>query len=79
MRESRLRRPSPALILSSVALFMALGGGAYAASSDNKTDKKIANSAAKTYFNNHIGGASVSHANTANTANGQHGQHGQRR
>jgi hypothetical protein len=48
---------------------MALGGGAYAAaSSDTKQDKKIANGAAKTYFNNNIGGASVSHANTANSA-----------
>ncbi len=37
--------------------------------SDKKSDKKIANTAAKNYFNNHIAGASVSHANTANTAN----------
>jgi hypothetical protein len=52
-----------------VALFVALGGGAYAAtSSDNKTDKKIANKAAKSYFNGHISSASVSHANTANSA-----------
>ena len=69
MRKSLLRRPSAALVLSSVALFMALGGGAYAAaSSDSKQDKKIANSAAKVYFNHHIAGASVSHANFAKTA-----------
>jgi hypothetical protein len=69
MRKSRLRRPSPALIVSSVALFMALGGGAYAASSsDNKQDKKIANTAAKKYFNNNIGGAHVSFANSAGSA-----------
>jgi hypothetical protein len=69
MRKSLLRRPSAALVLSSVALFMALGGGAYAAaSSDSKQDKKIAKSAAKAYFNSHIAGASVSHANTASSA-----------
>jgi hypothetical protein len=52
-----------------VALFVALGGGAYAAtSSDTKADKKIAKKAAKSYFNGHIGGASVSHANTAGSA-----------
>jgi cytochrome bd-type quinol oxidase subunit 2 len=69
MWKSLLRRPSAALVLSSVALFMALGGGAYAAaSSDSKQDKKIANSAAKAYFNLHIAGASVSDANFAKTA-----------
>jgi hypothetical protein len=69
MRRSLLKRPSPGLVLAVVALFVALGGGAYAAtSSDNKTDKKIAKSAAKSYFNANIGGASVSHANTANSA-----------
>ena len=69
MRKSLLRRPSAALVLSSVALFLALGGGAYAAaSSDSKQDKKIANTAAKAYFNHHIARASVSHANSANTA-----------
>jgi hypothetical protein len=52
-----------------VALFVALGGGAYAAtSSDTKSDKKIAKKAAKAYFNGHIAGASVSHANTAGSA-----------
>lgn len=69
MRRSLLKRPSPGLILACVALFVALGGGAYAAtSSDKKTDKKIAKKAAKSYFKGHIGGASVSHANTANSA-----------
>jgi len=69
MSKSLLRRPSAALVLSSVALFLALGGGAYAAaSSDTKQDKKIANSAAKAYFNHHIAGASVSRANFAKTA-----------
>jgi hypothetical protein len=70
MSKSRLRRPSPALIIASIALFMALGGGAYAAtSSDSKQDKKIASAAAKNYFKKHIGSASVSHANTANSSN----------
>jgi hypothetical protein len=69
MRKSLLRRPSPALVVSAIALFMALGGGAYAAaSSDSKQDKQIANSAAQAYFNHHIAGASVSHASSANTA-----------
>jgi hypothetical protein len=69
MRKSRLRRPSPALVVAFVALFAAAGGGAYASStSDTKSDKKIANKAAKTYFNKHIAGASVSHANTAGSA-----------
>jgi hypothetical protein len=70
MRRSLLKRPSPGLVLACVALFVALGGGAYAAtSSDTKADKKIAKKAAKSYFNGHIGGASVSHANTAGSAN----------
>ena len=70
MRRSLLKRPSPGLVLACVALFVALGGGAYAAtSSDKKTDKKIAKKAAKSYFNGHITGASVSHADTAGSAN----------
>jgi hypothetical protein len=69
MRKSLLRRPSPALVVSAIALFVALSGGAYAAaSSDSKQDKQIANSAAQAYFNHHIAGASVSHASSANTA-----------
>jgi hypothetical protein len=68
MRRSLLKRPSPGLVLAVVALFVALGGGAYAATSDTKSDKKIANKAAKSYFNGHISGASVSHASTANSA-----------
>jgi hypothetical protein len=68
MRAFHRRRPSPALAISLVALFAALGGGAWAATSDSKSDKKIAKNAAKSYFNGHIGGASVSHASTAGTA-----------
>jgi hypothetical protein len=64
MRKSLLRRPSPALILASIALFVALGGGAYAATSDNAKDKKIA----RNVFFNNIGSASVSHASTADNA-----------
>jgi hypothetical protein len=64
------KRISPGTAIGLVALFVALGGGAYAAtSSDTKQDKKIANKAAKSYFNGHIGGASVSHASTAGSAN----------
>jgi hypothetical protein len=69
MSRLHLRRPSTGLVLAAIALFVALGGGAYAATSDTKTDKKIAKKAAKNYFNGHIGGASVSHANTAASAN----------
>jgi hypothetical protein len=69
MRRSLMKKPSPGVVLACVALFVALGGGAYAAtSSDTKTDKKIAKKAAKSYFNGHIAGASVSHASTAGSA-----------
>jgi hypothetical protein len=68
MSRLRFRKPSPAIVLASIALFAALGGGAYAATSDTKSDKKIAKKAAKSYFNANIGGASVSHANTAGSA-----------
>lgn len=65
MSKHRLRRPSPALVISIIALVMAMGGVGYAAGgSDTKADKKIA----KNYFNNHIGAASVSHASTADSA-----------
>jgi hypothetical protein len=43
------RRPSPALVVSTIALFMALGGGAVAATSasDNAQDHKIASGVVK--------------------------------
>src|SRR5436305_3385882 len=39
-----VRRPSPALVISVIAVIIAVGGGTFAlAASDNKKDKKIAN------------------------------------
>jgi hypothetical protein len=42
--------------------------GYAAGGSDKKSDKKVANNAAKSYFNSNIAAASVSHANSASTA-----------
>src|SRR5438045_4049464 len=67
MRKGVFRRSAPALVVSAIALVMSMSGVATALS-DKKSDKKIAKAAAKNYFNNHIGSASVAHANTANSA-----------
>ena len=79
----RLRRlPSPTLVISAIALILAVGGGTFAlaSSSDNKKDKKIANKQinakvpgiAKTQANKQINkkapGLSVKHAKTADSA-----------
>jgi hypothetical protein len=70
MRGILAKRPSGAMVVATVALVMAMGGGAYAAAgSDTKTDKKIANTAATNYFSNHIGTATVAQANNALHAN----------
>ncbi len=68
MRKALLRRPSAGLVVSIIALVMAMSGVSYAASKDNKKDKKIANAAAKAYFNSHIGSASVANATAATNA-----------
>jgi hypothetical protein len=57
------RRPSPAMLVSVMALFLALGGGYAVASSHGTKSKKIAKVVRRL-----APGLSVSHANTANTA-----------
>lgn len=66
MLKSVRRRPSPALAISSVALFLALGGGAVAAAtSDTTKDKRIATRVVR-----HLAPTlSVAHAAAAGTAN----------
>ena len=62
----RVRRvPSPALVISVIALVVAIGGGTFAiASSDSKQDKKIA----KKVVNKLAPSLSVKHATTADRA-----------
>jgi hypothetical protein len=63
------RRPSPALVIASVALFLAVGGGAFAiASSDNARDRKIAKSVANKQIRKKAPNLSVKHAGTADLA-----------
>jgi hypothetical protein len=65
-RPNGRRVPSPSLIIAVLALLAAMGGSAYATGgSDKKTDKNIANNAAKTYFTSQIGSASVARATNA--------------
>jgi hypothetical protein len=52
------------MVVATIALVMAMSGAGYAATTDTQSDRTIA----KNYFNNHIGSASVAHANTASTA-----------
>jgi hypothetical protein len=69
MSRFRPRRPTPGLIVATIALVVASTGVGYAAGSpDSKSDAKTANKAAKTYFNAHIAAASVAHAATAGSA-----------
>jgi hypothetical protein len=62
----RIRRlPSPALVISAVALIVAIGGGTFAiAAGDNSKDRKIANNVVSRRAPN----LSVNHANTADSA-----------
>ena len=66
MRFGRVRIPSPALVLSIIALVAALGGGYAVAKGggDKKSDKKIANKV----VTKRAPGLSVAHANTAGDA-----------
>ena len=64
----RLRLPSPALIISCVALFSALGGGAYAATSLSSSSPTWHNG---TYLNGwSTYGSSYAHAGYAKDSNG---------
>jgi hypothetical protein len=61
--------PSPALVLSVIALIAALGGGAFAlASSDNAKDKKIAKKVTNKLITKRAKTLSVRHAATADNA-----------
>jgi hypothetical protein len=61
--------PSPALVIASIALIMAVGGGSFAlAISDRKSDKRIAKRVANRQITRRAPHLSVNHANTANTA-----------
>jgi hypothetical protein len=62
--------PSPAFVISVIALFLAVGGGAFAAakSSDTKQDKKIAKKIAKKTVKKLAPKLSVKHADTADLA-----------
>jgi len=70
MTKRRLRLPTPALVISLIALFMALGGTSYAASKviltkhkDAKADTKLVKKLAPSL--------SVKHAKTATSAKRQ--------
>jgi hypothetical protein len=67
---ARIRRlPSPALVISAIALIVAVGGGAFAiAASDNNKDKKIAKKVANEQITRRAAGLTVKHAATAATA-----------
>jgi len=65
MTRSDRKFPSPALVISVIALIVAVGGGTFAiASSDNKQDKKIAKKTVRKLAPN----LSVLHAKTADQA-----------
>src|SRR5262245_31902518 len=67
---TKLRRlPSPALVISAIALTLAIGGSAVAlAPSDNAKDKKIAKKVANKLITKRAKSLSVRHATTADTA-----------
>jgi hypothetical protein len=65
----KVRRPSPALIIATTALFLALGGGSYAlATSGDKHIAKIAKTVANQQITARARKLSVGHANTAANA-----------
>jgi len=64
------RLPSPAIVISAIALIVAVGGGSFAIASLNSGKvKRIAKKAANKQITKRAPGLSVSHANSANTAN----------
>lgn len=67
---ARIRRlPSPALVISAIALIVAVGGGSFAiAAINNSKVKKIAKKQANKQIKKKAPGLSVSHAATADTA-----------
>jgi hypothetical protein len=67
---SRIRRlPSPALVISAIALVLAVGGGSFAlALTDNQKDKRIAKKVSNKQITKRAPGLSVKHAKTADSA-----------
>jgi hypothetical protein len=68
------RLPSPALVLSALALIAAIGGGTFAvaSSSDNDRDKRIAKNIANRQISQRAPSLSVGHASTADSATDAH-------
>jgi hypothetical protein len=69
--------PSPALVISAIALVVAVGGGTFAiASSDNKKDKKIAKKVANKQIKKKAPNLKVKHAkNAAHAVNADNATH----
>jgi hypothetical protein len=70
---TRLKRlPSPALVISVIALILAVGGGTFAIAALSQHDKKVVKKIAKKVANKQIStkapSLSVNHANTADSA-----------
>ena len=66
----RFRRlPSPALVIASIALILAVGGGSFAlAITDKKSDKRIAKRVSNRQITRRAPHLSVNHANSADNA-----------
>ncbi len=68
MKLLRGRRPSPALLISMLALVLALAGTAIAFNPTKKNVKNVAKKQATKVFDSKIGGATVTKATSADTA-----------
>lgn len=69
MRGFLAKRSPGAIVVSIIALVLAMGGVGYAAGGLTTTKvRSISHNQAKNYFDSHIGSASVAHAVSANTA-----------
>jgi hypothetical protein len=68
MGSTRGRRPSPAMVVAFVALMVAIGGTAVAASALTKKEKRQVAGIAANQVNKLAAGLSVARANTANSA-----------
>ena len=68
MLERRRRLPSPALVIASLALILAVGGGGFALAISTQKVKKVAKKQANKRITARAAGLSVAHANTADTA-----------
>jgi hypothetical protein len=65
----RIRRlPSPALVISAIALVLAVGGGTFAIAALNHHDKKVVKKIVKKQIRRRAPGLSVNHARSADNA-----------